>query len=169
MSKLRELTAVNHKKAENMPFNLQMVNGQLSQTKYYNYLLQQREIFKELEKHPLPHQDLNRLNFIQEDIDELSNVASENSLVLNSTKNYTNYLSEISKEQLQAHIYLNYLAIAYGGQFLKTKVPSKGQMYNFNSLSEAVHSIRRIQTDDWVEEVNKGYEFIIDIFKELEA
>ena len=67
-----------------------------------------------------------------------------------------------------AHVYLNYLAIMFGGQMMKTKVPSTGRMYDFENMMEAAGSIRAIQKDEWADEVNKGFDFMIEIFKELE-
>jgi hypothetical protein len=41
-------------------------------------------------------------------------------------------------------------------------------MYDFEDMNEAATSIRSLQTDEWSDEVNKGFDFMIDIFDELE-
>jgi hypothetical protein len=50
---------------------------------------------------------------------------------------------------------------------MKTKVPGSGKMYDFDNMMECIGSIRAIQKDEWADEVNKGFEFIINILNEL--
>jgi hypothetical protein len=56
----------------------------------------------------------------------------------------------------------------FGGQQMKKKVPSSGKMYEFENTKEGMQAIRKLQKDEWAEEVNKGYDFIIEIFNELD-
>ena len=79
------------------------------------------------------------------------------------------YLKKLDKEKLDSHIYLNYLALLYGGQMIKSKIPGRGLLYDFDDQKDCIASIRAIQKDEWVEEVNKGYGFIIQILDELQA
>jgi hypothetical protein len=51
---------------------------------------------------------------------------------------------------------------------MKSKVPGSGRMYDFDNMMECVGSIRAIQKDEWVDEVNKGFDFLINIFDELQ-
>jgi hypothetical protein len=41
-------------------------------------------------------------------------------------------------------------------------------MYEFEDMNESAATIRAIQKDEWADEVNKGFNFMIEIFKELE-
>ena len=41
-------------------------------------------------------------------------------------------------------------------------------MYDFDNMQEAVGAIRATQKDEWADEVNKGFEFIIKIADELQ-
>ncbi|MBK6622731.1 MAG: hypothetical protein IPG32_18380 [Saprospirales bacterium] len=50
---------------------------------------------------------------------------------------------------------------------MKKSVPSTGHMYDFDNMQEAMLSIRAF-SDDWAEEVNKGFDFAISIFQELD-
>jgi hypothetical protein len=76
----------------------------------------------------------------------------------------------ISDDELKAHIYLNYLAIMFGGQMMKSKVPGSGKMYEFEGdMMELISSIRSIQKDEWATEVNKGFQYIINILDELQT
>jgi hypothetical protein len=42
-------------------------------------------------------------------------------------------------------------------------------MYDFDNMMESMQSVRNIQKDEWADEVNRGFDFMIDIFKELEG
>ena len=57
----------------------------------------------------------------------------------------------------------------FGGQMMKSKVPGSGRMYDFDNMMEAAGSIRSVQKDEWADEVNKGFDFMIEIFDELEG
>lgn len=171
---LKEATHDKHKQAERMPFNVRMFKGELSKKEYLHYLWCQDAIFSILEKDSLPHPSLNRLDNIKEDIDELvaDLIDSPDQVdveLIESVISYCSYLGELDYDDLLPHIYLHYLALMFGGQMMKEKVPSKGRMYDFDNMREAAQSIREIQLDEWADEVNKGFEYMIDIFDELES
>lgn len=162
---LREETAEKHRIAEQKEFNQRMFRGELTQDEYLNYLTQQLYIFQEIEYRDLPNDNLKRLSSINSDISELGGHKFK---ISKPTIRYVAYLSDVSQEQLNAHIYLNYLALAYGGQMMKSKVPGSGKMYDFDNMMECVGSIRAMQKDEWADEVNKGFDFLIEIFDELQ-
>jgi hypothetical protein len=56
----------------------------------------------------------------------------------------------------------------FGGQMMKKAVPSTGRMYDFENMQEALQAVRRVQKDEWADEVNKGFDYLIAIFDELE-
>jgi heme oxygenase len=164
---LREETAEKHRIAEQKEFNQRMFGGELTKEEYVNYLTQQSLIFNQIEfGNNLPSDSLRRSEKITEDLKELKE--QENYIVLPSTIEYVNYISNLTEEQLLPHIYLNYLALAYGGQMMKSKVPGSGRMYDFDNMMECVGSIRAVQKDEWAEEVNKGFDFLIEIFDGLQ-
>jgi heme oxygenase len=169
MKPLREATQEKHKQAEQMPFNQRMLRGELSKEEYMHYILQQYMLFLQIENHTLPHQSLKRADRIFSDIEELTEEVSVIDFkMLNSTGQYITHLAQLSSEDILPHIYLNYLALMFGGQMMKSKVPSKGEMYDFDDMDECVQSIRSIQKDEWADEVNKGFQYIIDILDELD-
>jgi heme oxygenase len=164
---LKEATAELHSKAEKMPFNQKMFNGELTNEEYVNYLIQQYLIFKQIEFGcELPNESLKREEKILEDIKEIN----QNEFVFEApaTKQYVNYLSNLTNERLLSHVYLNYLALAYGGQMMKSKVPGSGKMYDFENMMECIGSIRAIQKDEWADEVNNGFQYMINILDELQ-
>lgn len=166
---LKEATAEKHKLAERMPFNGRMFRGELSVKEYVHYLTQQSSIFQILEQIGLPHPSLLRLKKVFEDIQELTPQLSGRFPSLQSTQKYGLYLQKLNYEEALPHIYLHYLALMFGGQIMKSKVPGSGRMYDFDDMREAAGSIRELQMDEWVDEVNKGFDFMIEIFDELEG
>lgn len=166
---LKEATAEKHKLAERMPFNGRMFRGELSVKEYVHYLTQQSSIFQILEQIGLPHPSLLRLKKVFEDIQELTPQFNEGLPSLKSTQKYGLYLQKLNYEEALPHIYLHYLALMFGGQMMKSKVPGSGRMYDFDDMREAAGSIRELQMDEWVDEVNKGFDFMIEIFDELEG
>jgi len=163
---LKEATAELHSKAEKMMFNQRMFRGELSQFEYLNYLIQQSYIFQEIENRKLPHPNLQRLSSINEDINELGGYTFK---ISKPTTDYVVYLGDLNQSSLNAHIYLNYLALMYGGQMMKSKVPGSGKMYDFEGdMRELIGSVRAIQNDGMADEVNKGFIFIINILDELQ-
>jgi heme oxygenase len=165
---LREATAELHSKAEKMEFNQRMFRGELSTDEYVKYLYQQLFIFDTIELRSLPHPSLDRIDNIKADLLELVSSLDVLSNPLPSTLVYVSYITSLTQEECLPHVYLNYLALAYGGQMMKTKVPGSGKMYDFENMHEAVGAIRALQKDEWADEVNKGFEFIIKIADELQ-
>lgn len=164
MVSLREATGEKHKVAEGMTFNQRMVKGELSKEEYLLYLTQQYYIFQELENTSNVNKFLLRLENVKQDIEELGTIDK----ILKSTALYVNYLSNLNSDSIQPHIYLNYLALAYGGQMIKQKIHGSGKMYEFEDKQEAINSIRKIQKDEWANEVNIGFDYLINIYDELQ-
>ena len=165
MLPLKEAIAEKHSLAEKMPFNQKMFRGELSNEEYTTYLTQQYAIFSTLEKNPLPHASLNRKDLVEADIDELT--SEDSGTILLGTAQYCDYLNTLTVEEQQPHIYLNYLAIMFGGQMMKEKTPGSGRMYEFEDMREAAGSIRAIQKDEWADEANKALDYNIAILDEL--
>ncbi|MFN8277434.1 MAG: biliverdin-producing heme oxygenase [Chitinophagales bacterium] len=168
MTPLKEATSEKHKLAERMPFNVRMFRGQLTKTQYALYLTQQHQIFSAIEAVGVPHPALCRVAATEQDIRELVEQGHHAGSVLPATQQYAQYLSTLNRDTILPHVYLNYLALIYGGQMMKKMVPSTGRMYEFEQMQEAVQAIRAVQQDAWADEVNKGFDFNIAIFDELE-
>jgi heme oxygenase len=149
-----------------------MFKGELSNDEYVLYLSQQLAIFDSIEKDELPHPALNRSKNVFEDIKELLDIKEGQGLdirPLASTNTYRKYLNGLSKEEKLPHVYLNYLALMFGGQMMKAKTPGSGRMYDFEGdMKEIVGSIRAIQQDEWADEANKALDYNIAILDELQ-
>jgi heme oxygenase len=172
MLPLKEAIAEKHSLAEKMPFNQRMFRGELSKEEYVLYLSQQLAIFDVIETDELPHPALNRSKKVFADIKELLDVKDGDSVdirPLESTNEYRKYLYRLSKEAKLPHVYLNYLAIMFGGQMMKANVPGGGKMYEFDGdMREIAGSIRAIQKDEWADEANKALDYNISILDELQ-
>jgi heme oxygenase len=168
MKPLKEATHDKHKEAERMLFNTKMFKGELSVEQYTKYLLSQLEIFSTIEENfKMPHEGLRRKEAVMKDLKSLGIYQLE--IVDNGTLDYVSYLRGLSQSDVNPHIYLNYLAIMFGGQMMKKMTPGSGNMYDFDNMMESMQSVRNIQKDEWADEVNKGFDFMINIFKELES
>ena len=169
MLPLKEAIAENHSLAEKMPFNQRMFRGELSNEEYALYLSQQLVIFDSIERYSLPHPSLNRVDYILADIKELLGEGQIQIAPLKYTNEYKKYLNSLTQEQLLPHVYLNYLAIMFGGQMMKAKTPGSGKMYEFDGdMREIAGTIRAIQKDEWADEANKALLYNINILDELQ-
>jgi heme oxygenase len=169
MLPLKEAIAEKHSLAEKMTFNQRMFNGELSNEEYTLYLCQQLAIFDAIEIHELPHPALDRAGKVFEDIKELVGEGQIQITPLVATNEYRKYLNTLTKEEQLPHVYLNYLALMFGGQMMKAKTPGSGRMYEFEGdMREIVGSIRAIQKDEWADEANKALDYNINILDELQ-
>ena len=172
MLPLKDAIAEKHSLAEKMPFNQRMFKGELSKEEYVLYLSQQLAIFDAIEVYELPHPALNRAENIFADIKELLEIQNGESVDIKplvATNEYRKYLNNLSQEELLPHVYLNYLALMFGGQIMKAKTPGSGKMYEFDGdMREIAGSIRAIQKDEWADEANKALDYNISILDELQ-
>ena len=169
MLPLKDAIAEKHSLAEKMTFNQRMFNGELSDEEYILYLCQQLAIFDAIEVHELPHPSLDRAGNVFQDIKELVGEGQIQITPLVSTNEYRKYLNTLTQEQLLPHVYLNYLAIMFGGQMMKSKVPGSGRMYEFDGdMREIAGTIRAVQKDEWADEANKALLYNINILDELQ-
>lgn len=170
---LKESISHKHKLAESHPFNKSMIGGKLTVDHYLLYLLQMSEIFYAIEdKIELPPNicRFDRILFDIRDLDsQVSDEAEFDLSVLRSTQRYVEHLSKLDQENLMAHVYLNYLALAFGGQMIKKSVPGEGKMYEFEDPSEVISYVRSRQKDEWADEANLGLDHTIAIYDELQA
>lgn len=172
MLSLKEAIEVKHREAEQMLFVQRMSRGELTKLEYTQYLFQLYNIFSAIERFPLPHSDLNRSTKTLLDIYELNSVVSKDYAhpwrICQSTLDYIMHLHTLTQEQLLPHVYLNYLALMFGGQLMKQNTPGLGRLYEFDNMKDVVMSIRSIQKDEWAHEANKGLDYHIGMYNELQ-
>ena len=162
---LKEATAELHSKAEKTQFSQLIFSGTIPEQEYAYYLFNMYHIHNALEsKYELPHSSLNRCKSIEKDLGGLIKLKMD---LTESTKKYIDYINTLTEEQWKAHIYVNYLAIVYGGQMIKSKVPGLGDYYVIENMQECVGVIRAFLTDDMSDEANKGFQFNIDVLENI--
>ena len=169
MKPLKEATHYKHKEAERMLFNVKMFKGELDVHQYAKYLQSQLAIFTAIEENfELPNEGLKRVSAVNKDLISLGYLKYNLANIDPATQNYVDHIKSLDSDTAMAHVYLNYLAIMFGGQMMKKNTPGDGNMYEFENMMECAGSVRAIQKDEWSDEVNKGFDFMIEIFKELE-
>jgi hypothetical protein len=162
---LKEATAELHSKAEKTQFSQLIFSGTIPEQEYAYYLFNMYHIHNTLEnKYELPHPSLNRCKSIEKDLGVLIKLKMD---LTESTKKYIDYINTLTEEQWKAHIYVNYLAIVYGGQMIKSKVPGLGAYYVIDNMQECVGAIRAFLNDDMSDEANKGFQFNIDVLEDI--
>jgi heme oxygenase len=167
---LKDYTKEKHKIAEQMPFNIKLIEGRLSKEAYVAYLNQMSKVYQSIEdkmSDKLPMELLRADNFLK-DIVELTGNDQPNQELNESTDAYVKYLNSITTEDLWAHVYLNYLALLYGGQIIKKYCQGSGAIYDFENKGQLIDYIRVKQTKVSPEEVNNGFDYIIKIYHELD-
>lgn len=164
---LKDAIETNHRTAEQTEFNKLLMSGNVSTDEYLLYLRQLLHIFFRLEqRNVLPIDDMRRADHIIYDM----SILNENKIMyslLPSTHVYGKYLFTISNEKLMPHIYLHYMALLFGGQMMKDRVPGPGKLYEFKNRKEIISSIREIQKDEWAAEANYGLEQFTGILDEI--
>ena len=162
---LKEATADLHSKAEKTQFSQLIFSGTIPEQEYAYYLFNMYHIHNALEsKYELPHPSLSRCKSIEKDLGGLIKLKMD---LTESTKKYIDYINTLTEEQWRAHIYVNYLAIVYGGKMIKSKVPGLGDYYVIENMKECVGAIRAFLNDDMSDEANKGFQFNIDVLNDM--
>jgi len=164
---LKEIIEPLHRRAEQMSFTQRMMRGELTIEEYTMYLYQMKQIFRKLEWNELPHPDLKRYVKISEDIKEIE-LPSYNLGSLPSTDRYAAHIGRLTVKEQLPHIYVNYMALMYGGQMMKSGIPGSGRIYEFDNLKECIQSIRDLQHEGWGHEANVGLLYNIAILDELQ-
>lgn len=163
---LKSQTQHLHSKAEMHPFNQNLMNGTLSQSNYLRWLYCQKNVFEAIENRvKLPHKSLQRAPKAALDI---SSRTGEDFSV-DASDRYVNHINEIDSDHILPHVYLNYLALLFGGSMIRAKVSGTTHIFKFENTKECIASVREIEKDTgkWVDEVNLGFLLWIDIFDTL--
>ena len=164
---LKILTSEKHKHIEKMPFNQKMIEGKLTREEYLNYLTQVYNIFDTIERKVELPENLIRTRNVLSDIYELD--VNHDFKVLSSTEQYITHLNQQEDYNIWPHVYLNYMAFMFGGQLIKPNILGSGRVYDFDNIQESVGFIRKIQSDEWADEVNRGFDFLISIYGQLQG
>lgn len=174
---LKDLTKEKHTDAERTEFANLLLSGNITTEQYALYLLQMLEVYSVLEFHCARlnlFEDLAglpRVLNIYNDLKELG-IPTAQLKLLDSSKNYINYLNELAEDEqrnhlLMAHLYVRHMGDLFGGQMIKQKVPGSGSFYEFNNRSDLIAKVRSKLDDNLGDEANVAFDHAINIMKEL--
>jgi len=167
---LRDLIKKKHDAAESQLFVKYLFGGNIDKKHYAEYLQNQYYIYYSLElkaEHILKTMPgLERKQKIQEDLKELDEYELK---IMPSTVAYIDYLqnTELSDEDIMAHIYVRHMGDLFGGQMIKKVIPGSGHTYEFENRSELIQAIRSKLNDNMAEEANCVFDFAIGLFEDL--
>jgi len=164
---IREGTNDLHDKLEALPFNQKMFQGKLTSEERFMYLNVHREIFSVLDNY-VPQQ-LRRVSNIEQDLNTFTTMRLPD-ICPSSVYEYAGYLEFAdympTKININAHIYLNYMGVMFGGQIMAKQYPLSSRIYQFEDLLEGRAYIREkvcVDTNDFIGEVREGFNWHIEI------
>lgn len=173
MSKLKELTWENHKKAERQRFAHMLMSGKMEPYLYAKFLYNQYHCYKALEKRIELPKDLEPIKRAQLILDDCWEIIIKQKLlgkrlrVLNTTQEYIEYVKQLDQKGLLAHMYVRHFGDMYGGSMIAKKVPGEGRMYKFKDKDHLINRMRSKLNDDMAPEANRCFEFATAMFEEL--
>ena len=147
----------------------------LTPLEYMDYLTQLQLIYNGVEYAANKFGILNNFEGIQRsdkiklDLEESNAVNGRRSHILWSTTSYYNYLINLGdKDKVAAHFYVRFAGDMFGGQMLKSLVPSTGNMYDFgDNLPIFRQKMRELATPNLAEEAKVAFTHTIDIVNDI--
>lgn len=168
MPTLKELTAHNHNIAESHRFTKLLVSGTMPKQVYAallgNQLLEYTALENRLHDFFVQIPGLARASNIAKDLTELDEPVS----ITKSSTAYAEYVYNCkTPELLLAHVYVKHMGDLYGGQLIKTKVPGKGSMYDFEDRANIIKQLREKLNVGLATEANHCFNTTLNLFTEL--
>lgn len=173
MSKLKELTWENHKRAERQRFAQILMSGKIEPLLYAKFLYNQYHCYRALEERiKLPHdlEDIFRAQKILDDCWEIivkCKLLGKRLYMLDTTREYVEHVQKLDQEGLLAHLYVRHFGDMYGGSMIAKRVPGEGRMYKFKNKEVLINKVRSKLHDGMAPEANRCFEFASKMFEEL--
>jgi heme oxygenase len=179
MSNLKELTWEHHKNAERQTFVKEMFNKktQISDERYATFLYNQFPMYDVLEAMAMSHglfndiPSIRRSQKIMDDYTELWPHPKEiHPEVMPVVKEYVDYIKSImtDKDKIMSHVYVRHMGDLSGGQMIRTRVPGKGTMFDFQQpVDELKERIRDKLNDSMADEAKVCFDFATKMFQQL--
>ena len=175
MSKLKELTWENHKKAERKQFAKLLMSGEIKPLLYATFLYNQYHCYKALEENIILPRDLDPIYRAQKILDDCWEIVVKSRLlgykipILETTKDYVNHVKNLDQPGLMSHLYVRHFGDMYGGNMIRKLIPGQGKMYEFKDKGKLITYVRSKLSDDMHYEAKLVFRYAIDLFKELES
>lgn len=173
MSKLKELTWENHKKAERKQFAKLLMSGEIKPLLYATFLYNQFHCYKALEENITLPRDLDPIYRAQKILDDCWEIVVKSRLlgykipILETTKDYVNHVKNLDQHGLMSHLYVRHFGDMYGGSMIAKKVPGEGRMYQFKNKEHLISRVRSKLNDNMAPEANVCFEYATKMFEEI--
>tara|TARA_A100001015_G_scaffold86085_1_gene95665 strand:+ start:908 stop:1441 length:534 start_codon:yes stop_codon:yes gene_type:complete len=176
MSKLKELTWENHKKAERMTHARKLLKG-MEPGEYYRFIYNQYVQYKALEDTARNKgllkgiEGICRQSAMDEDLKELETqhgYTRDETLLCPVVDDYIEHVAMLDEAGLLSHIYVRHFGELHGGQMIKKRAPGSGKMYDFDNAKQLIADVRAQLNDDMAPEANRCFEFAMKLFEELD-
>lgn len=179
--KIKKQTKTVHDHIESHPFFMDLINKDLPDYKYALYLQNLSPIYKSVEMFLFQNNmssDIVQSKKVEDDIRQYRNHLNLN-FDLPQFKFNAKWLQHFfSKDDFfkKTELYVRWLADMYGGQIIKRYL-RYGSKYDFHSVRHSIQTVRRhiekdlneSNVDQFIVEVNKTYEFHIDLVNNVYA
>jgi heme oxygenase len=173
---LKELTALNHAKAENTPFMKAVFAKTLPQELWIDWTYQKWLFYGAIEGAAganrllgdLP--DLRRAFYLAMDYAEMNgkNPRHEFRPIV---VDYYNYILSISKDpnKIMAHLYTWHMGDMFGGQMIKKIVPGAHRNLEFEDARTLMTNIRAKLDDSMGDEANVAFDWAIRMMRDYDS
>lgn len=170
---LRDLTHEKHKQAEEHIFVKKLFAGTLPVDVYADFLFNKMLRYVTLEHRAKQlglFVDLPGIERAEKMLLDFSTLSVTTTTRRASTDAYIRHVSSLTDPALvMAHVYTLHMGDMYGGQMMKTLVPTPGHMFEFADRAGLIAGVRGKLTDDMADEANRAFDFAIQLFDELQV
>lgn len=173
--KIKKETKTIHDNIESHPFFIDLINKDLPDYKYALYLQNLSPIYKSVEMFLFRNNassDIVQSKKVEDDIRQYRNHLNLNFDLPQFKYNdkWLKYFFSKNDFFKKSELYVRWLADMYGGQIIKRYLKF-GSKYNFYNVRQSIQTIRKQiekdlnqnNVDQFIEEVNKTYQFHIDL------
>jgi heme oxygenase len=177
MSKLKELTWENHKKAERKAIAKKLIKG-MEPREYHTFLYNQYVNYAALESVAREAGVLEGIETIcrasgflkdMQELEDTHGIERDAEVLVDVIPEYVDYVTKLDNEGLLAHIYVRHFGELHGGQMIKKRAPGSGTVYDFEDPKKIISDVREKLHDGMAPEANVCFEFAMKMFEQLEA
>lgn len=173
---LKELTALNHAKAENTPFMKAVFAKSLPHELWIDWTYQKWLFYGAIEGAAGANQllgdlpDLRRAFYLFMDYNEMNTERKKHEF-RPIVVDYYNYLISISKDpnKVMAHLYTWHMGDLFGGQMIKKIIPGSHRNLEFADPRTLMTNIRAKLDSSMADEANVAFDWAIRMMKDYDA
>jgi heme oxygenase len=167
---LKELTKDNHTKAEETKFMRCVFKKSMPVNVWNDFTYQKALIYTAIEVIAKTHGLLDDLKGIERGdklVYDYCTMIYKNDLKTSpprqATLNYVNYILQLDKQSLLAHLYTWHMGDMYGGQMIKKILPGSHVNLEFENAEELKATLRAKLDDSLGDEANRAFEWAIKL------